>query len=269
MHNTKMDDRKWTFVKGVAGVASSLVAAALLFLGTQKILKKMGKHPPRSFPAFEIPTIRENSPLLKNIQTISKEFVSVGRWLRFGTVAYRIEDSTRIQTWELVERTTRSVGNDIDGVDIIGIVHSRKQKKKQIALIVNYRPAVGKFVLELPAGLIEQGETCEAAGIRELKEETGLEGEFKSISPELLVDPWKSNENTKIIQAQIDGDSDVNSRPQQRLADDELIELIYFPIDNLLENLTAFCEKFNTGIDVKLYTFALGLEMGKNTKISD
>jgi len=256
-----MDGRsKWIIV-------GTLVLGSYVFVSTaKKIWKKLNKSKKnnKSFPAFSIPTIRENSPLLKTIHIMKKDVMIKGTWLQFGTVDYIIEGSNQHRTWELVERITRTSGSEIDRVDIIGIVHSRQNQQRQLALIVSYRPAVGKFVLELPGGLTKKGETCEDAAFRELREEAGLQGEFKSISPELMNDPWKSNENSKIIQAQIDGDNDINCRPQQQLAQDEMIELIYFPIDNLLENLTAFCDKFNTGIDVKLYTLALGLELGKN-----
>lgn len=41
-------------------------------------------------------------------------------------------------------------------------------------VIRQYRPAVRQFTWELPAGLIDPSETPEEAGVRELKEETGL-----------------------------------------------------------------------------------------------
>ena len=45
-----------------------------------------------------------------------------------------------------------------------------------LVLIRQLRPAVNKTVIELPAGLIDKGETPKQAGIRELKEETGFIG---------------------------------------------------------------------------------------------
>jgi len=43
-----------------------------------------------------------------------------------------------------------------------------------IPLIRQYRPAVESYTWELPAGLLDPGETPETACVRELKEETGL-----------------------------------------------------------------------------------------------
>ncbi len=40
-------------------------------------------------------------------------------------------------------------------------------------MVTQFRPPVAAYTIELPAGLIDAGETVEEAGVRELKEETG------------------------------------------------------------------------------------------------
>ena len=45
--------------------------------------------------------------------------------------------------------------------------------KKTILLLHQYRPAIGKYVLEIPAGLIDPGENALHCVRRELEEETG------------------------------------------------------------------------------------------------
>ena len=51
-----------------------------------------------------------------------------------------------------------------------------------VTLIRQLRPAVGEFLLELPAGRLSPGEPPEACGRRELLEETGLSAErFQSL----------------------------------------------------------------------------------------
>jgi ADP-ribose pyrophosphatase len=46
-----------------------------------------------------------------------------------------------------------------------------------------YRPPIDKVVIEVPAGLVDAGETAEQAAVRELKEETGYVGVVSESSP--------------------------------------------------------------------------------------
>lgn len=58
-----------------------------------------------------------------------------------------------------------------EGVVIYPIL---KEDPEKIVLIRQYRYPLDDYLYELPAGLIDAGETPEAAAIREMKEETGL-----------------------------------------------------------------------------------------------
>lgn len=62
--------------------------------------------------------------------------------------------------------------NKPDGVIIYSIYG---EKKDQMVLVRQYRFSIDDYIYELPAGLVDEGETYAQAGARELKEETGLD----------------------------------------------------------------------------------------------
>lgn len=46
-----------------------------------------------------------------------------------------------------------------------------------------FRPPINKVVIEIPAGLVDEGETAADSAVRELKEETGYHGVASEITP--------------------------------------------------------------------------------------
>jgi ADP-ribose pyrophosphatase len=57
---------------------------------------------------------------------------------------------------------------------------------EELVVVEQYRPAIGEGCLELPAGIVEEGESYTSAGARELREETG----FDPGGVSLLEDFW-------------------------------------------------------------------------------
>ncbi|MDO5707766.1 MAG: NUDIX hydrolase [Andreesenia angusta] len=66
------------------------------------------------------------------------------------------------------KKSKREIIEHKDAVAILAI-----NEEEEIILVRQYRIAVDDAILELPAGLIEDGESEEAAARRELREETG------------------------------------------------------------------------------------------------
>jgi 8-oxo-dGTP pyrophosphatase MutT (NUDIX family) len=76
---------------------------------------------------------------------------------------------------------TRPAGVELDGVGIVAILS--KEGGSELLLQKQYRPPIDKVVIEVPAGLIDAGETPEQCAVRELLEETGYVGEAEQTSP--------------------------------------------------------------------------------------
>ncbi len=74
--------------------------------------------------------------------------------------------------WVENPRTARSLKAIVleaaDWVNVVAVTHERK-----IVVVQQYRFGTGKTTTEIPAGIVEAGETSQQAAIRELKEETG------------------------------------------------------------------------------------------------
>ena len=61
--------------------------------------------------------------------------------------------------------------NTPDGVIIYSLYG---EKKDRVVLVRQYRYAIGGYIYEFPAGLVEPGEEFHEAAVREMHEETGL-----------------------------------------------------------------------------------------------
>lgn len=98
------------------------------------------------------------------------------RWEKLGqqTIApTRIFDLSAVRYRHPVRATERDfyVINSPDWVNVLAITEDR-----QLVLVNQFRFGIDAFSLEIPGGIIDQGESPLDAGIRELREETGFVG---------------------------------------------------------------------------------------------
>ncbi|XP_053107325.1 ADP-sugar pyrophosphatase isoform X2 [Hemicordylus capensis] len=136
------------------------------------------------------------------------------KWVKLEQTTY-VDSTGRTRTWESVKRTTRKEGASADGVAVIPLLQ-RTLHHDCLVLVKQFRPPMGGYCLEFPAGLIDDNETPESAALRELEEETGYKGELVECSPALCLDPGLTNCTTHIATVTINGDSPANLKPKQK-----------------------------------------------------
>jgi ADP-ribose pyrophosphatase len=101
-----------------------------------------------------------------------------------------------------------------------------------VALVRQYRHPTVRYLLELPAGGLNDRERPEAAAARELEEELGLvAGRIEKLS-EFFVSPGFCEEKMWLYLA-----TDL-SETSQRLDDDELLEIVRLPFERALQMIT-------------------------------
>ncbi|KAH8879336.1 hypothetical protein GQ53DRAFT_756065 [Thozetella sp. PMI_491] len=168
------------------------------------------------------------------------------------------------RTWESAERRTRPKSCDIDGVGIVAILE--KETGPEIVLQKQYRPPLDKIVIEIPAGLIDEGETAEQAAIRELKEETGYVGEILEVSPIMFNDPGFCNTNLKMVHVSVDMSLPANQDLKPELEENEFIEVFHLRLTDLWVELEKL-EAEGYAIDARLGNLAEGIEFAKKLKL--
>ena len=161
----------------------------------------------------------------------------------------------------------------------------------ELLLQKQYRPPIDKVVIEVPAGLIDAGETPEQCAVRELREETGYVGVAEQTSPimyngmfhvsyhdffccawciysfpALFLDPGFCNTNLNIVHVSVDMSLPENQNPKPELEENEFIECFTVPLASLFEE-TKKLEQQGYAIDARIGTLAEGIELTKKWKL--
>lgn len=157
--------------------------------------------------------------------------------------------------WEFASRKKIPCINgnfDIDAVVIVPILI--QDGKVQLVINNEWREPMQRWVLGLPAGLVDSGESWRQAAMRELKEETGLDTNYIfHITPSLWSSEGMTDESVKVVYLQCSGDiskefhQDGEKIATMAITRDEADRLIDFPMGKVVYFVMQ--DFINTGFD--------------------
>jgi len=128
------------------------------------------------------------------MHTIETRTISSRKFLALKETVYEDRNGGE-KRWDWVQRTGKQ-----NAVVIAATVGDN------LVLIKEYRVPLGGYIYELPAGLIDQGETPVEAGLREFHEETGLTIlKVSEVSPLVCNSPGLSDESVYLMFAEATG----------------------------------------------------------------
>ncbi len=152
-----------------------------------------------------------------------------GRFLRLELIEYR-NGAGKVCYWEAVQRAEQANA---------AIVVATMKKSGKLVLVRQFRPPLGAYSLEFPAGLVDPGESIEDAARRELAEETGYSCNVLWHTGDCSASPGMSGECVAMVFAEIDEDAPENARHEQNLQDNEEIEVLFADVSGLGEVISA------------------------------
>ena len=170
------------------------------------------------------------------MEIVGKKTLWKGKFMSAVEVTYRDANNV-VRTWEAVER----VG--IGGIVVMVAV----TPENKVVLEKQFRPPVGRAVIELPAGLVEPDESMEEAAKRELIEETG----WKAGKMEFLAQgPISTGASTEILRAFLC--TDLHYIGKSGGDDSEIIEVTEVPMAEAATYLQKVQQE-GTLVDLKVY----------------
>ncbi|VYU27834.1 NUDIX domain-containing protein [Clostridium tertium] len=180
---------------------------------------------------------------VKNIKTLAET-----KYLKLYSADY-LNKKGALRNWTIASRkniddlNNKFFDNGEDKPDAVVIIAKHTDENK-LVLIKQFRIPINDYVIELPAGLIDDGETFEETVKRELKEETGLdllEINQEKTNKKVYVSVGMTDESVALVHCTCTGNIS-----NENLEDDEDIEVILVSKEEAKEII-----KVEKNIDVK------------------
>ncbi len=132
-------------------------------------------------------------------------------------------------TREIYRHPGREHGQDffvINAPDWVNVVALTPDQR--LVLVRQFRFGTDDFSVEIPGGVIEKGEDCLAAGLRELREESGYVGESARLLGSVHPNPAIQNNRCHLVLVE-------NARREAKLDwdPDEELEVLTRPVDEV------------------------------------
>ncbi len=158
---------------------------------------------------------------MKAWKLVGQQTLVANRWMTLHANRYELPSGLEIEPYDVVEE------NDwvhVVAIDTNGLVVTVRQ----------YRPAGDLTCTELPAGVVEGGETPEAAARRELSEETGLGAGKMTLVASMYANPARQTNKVHVFLAE-----DLTTAGEQRLDESEEIVCGLASVDELFEMVVS------------------------------
>ncbi len=159
----------------------------------------------------------------------SSTTIGQGRFLRLELKEYTTA-SGKSCTWESAERMVSHSA---------ALVIATMKQSGRVVLVRQFRPPLGTYSLEFPAGLIDPGEGIEETAVRELREETGYSCRILWHTGECSTSPGMCSEMVAMVYVEIDEEAPENIVHRQDLQDNEEIEVLLVAKEGLSDVIKA------------------------------
>lgn len=181
------------------------------------------------------------------MQIVGVEILAQSRATVTKATSYLDRNGER-KSWSYIERV---------GGREAAVVAARTRATGSLVMIRQYRVPFGRPLIELPAGLVDPGETPGQAALRELEEETGYSGTIARVGPAVSSSSGLTTETFYLVDAVVD------ETPSGRLrrGGSEEIEVFTVAPGDAGRRLEEW-QRLGELLDCKAYLVLLGMARG-------